>query len=58
VHHNACDTRNQTLKVETLSHIMTLDQAFFDKHNESDIRSRLRYDCINNQITWNIPYIV
>lgn len=55
IHHNACDRRNEELKRDCYKHLLSLNQKYYDLHNTSDIRSRMRFDCINNQITWNVP---
>ena len=55
VHHNECERSNQDMREATLQHLLSLDQSFYDRHSPSSLRAQMRWDCINNQITWNLP---
>lgn len=58
IHHNACEGNNLDLKENTMAHLLQLDQTFYDLNSMSSIRGKMRFDCISNQITWNVPYMI
>lgn len=41
-----------------MAHLLQLDQTFYDLNSMSSIRGKMRFDCISNQITWNVPYMI
>jgi len=55
IHHNECGSQNYNMRESTMRHLFSLDQEFYDNTNSSSIRGKMRFDTINNQITWNIP---
>eukprot|EP00948_MAST-09A_sp_MAST-9A-sp1_P002002 g2002.t1 len=58
VHHNACDIRNERMKVMCLQKALSLDMPFYDVHNMHEVRSGMRVNAVNNQLTWNLPYML
>lgn len=56
-HHFACDSRNKVMKAKAFSHVLGLDQGFFDTHTTSEIQGSMNVHAINNLISWNIPYL-
>jgi len=49
---------NQDLKTKALSHVLHLDQTFFDTHSRSEIDGSMNVHSISNLISWNLPYIL
>ena len=58
LHHNACVSKTHYLKMKSFSHVLSLDQSFFDLHTISHIKSSMDSKGLNDLITWNIPYIL
>jgi ABC-type multidrug transport system fused ATPase/permease subunit len=58
IHHNACDSKNHQLRTDAFRRVLSLDQAFFDTHSLSEIRSSMKVHSLNNMISWNIPYLI
>jgi len=58
IHHNACEMKNKRLKQLAFAHVLSLDQAFFDKTPINEIRSGMNVHTLSNMITWNIPYLI
>lgn len=58
LHHNRCDKMNQDLKIKAISHVLSLDQTYYDTHNRSEIQSSMNVHSISNLISWNLPYIL
>jgi len=55
VHHNSCESQNLDMRYTTMKHLFIQDQKFYDLNETSHIRGKMRFDCINNQMAWNVP---
>ena len=57
LHHNAAVSKSHHMKMKSFSHVLLLDQSFFDLHTTSHIKNSMDSQGLNDLITWNIPYI-
>jgi len=58
IHHNSCEKRNERMKVLCLQQALSLDMSFYDVHNMHEVRSGMKCHSVNNQLTWNLPYLI
>ena len=58
LHHNAAVSKSHHMKMKSFSHVLSLDQSFFDLHTTSHIKNSMDSQGLNDLITWNIPYIL
>lgn len=58
VHHNACELKNFKLSSDIFTHVLSMDQSFFDTHSVSEIRGGMNVHALSNLICWNLPYIL